>query len=133
MRICPILLSAAALLAGCAHAQAPAPKAIPDAEPDVTAQVAALLVQMRQDALPREQLTNKAQTALDVATKQHMRAALQPCTTPPTLELLARTTKGEDRNYLYRALCAGTPLLVEINFNKAARVDRLVVRPELKE
>jgi hypothetical protein len=133
MRICPIFLTTAALLAGCAQAQAPAPKAIPDTEPDVTAQVSALLMQSRQDTLPREQLTDKAQTALDVATKQQMRAALQPCTTPPTLELLSRTTKGEDRNYLYRALCASTPLLVEINFNKAARVDRLVVRPELKE
>ena len=133
MRICSLWLTAAALLAGCAQAQAPAPKAIPDAEPEVTAQVSALLLQMRQDALPREQLTDKAQNALDVAAKQQMRTALQPCTTPPTMELLARTTKGEDRNYLYRALCASTPLLVEINFNKAARVDRLVVRPELKE
>lgn len=133
MRICPILLTTAALLAGCAQAQAPAPKAIADTEPDVTAQVAALLVQLRQDTLPRERLTDKAQAALNVAAAQQMRATLQPCTMPPALELLTRTTKGEDRNYLYRALCASTPLLVEINFNKAAKVDRLVLRPELKE
>lgn len=132
MRIDGILLTAAALLAGCAQAQAPAPRAIPDAEPGVTAQVGALLAQLRRDDLPREQLTGKAQAALNAGALQQMQAALRPCATPPALELLSRTTKGEDRNYLYRALCSHTPLLVEINFNKAAKVDLLVVRPEAR-
>ena len=130
MRIHGILLTATALLSGCAQAQAP--KAIADAEPDVTAQVGALLAQLRQNTLPREQLSDKAQAALNPGALQQMQAALQPCATPLALELLARTTKGEDRNYLYRALCSNAPLLVEINFNKAAKVDRLVVQPEPK-
>lgn len=133
MRIYGIVPLAAALLWGCAQAQVAAPKAIADAEPDVTTQVGALLAQLRQDGLPRDRLTDKAHAALTVPALQQMRAALLPCSTPPALELLARTTKGEDRNYLYRALCSSTPLLVEINFNKAARVDRLVVRPDIKE
>lgn len=132
MRTHGILLAAAVLLSGCAQARAPVPKAIADAEPDVTAQVAALLAQLRQNALPREQLTGKAQAALNTSALQQMQAALQPCSMPPALELLSRTTKGEDRNYRYRALCSSTPLLVEINFNKAARVDRLVVQPEAR-
>jgi hypothetical protein len=132
MRIHGILLTAAALLSGCAQARAPAPKAIADAEPDVTAQVGALLGQLRQNVLPPEQLSGKAQAALNASALQQMQAALQPCATPPALELLSRTTKGEDRNYLYRALCSNTPLLVEINFNKAAKVDRLLVQPEPK-
>lgn len=132
MRIDGIILTAAALLSGCAQAQAPAPKAIPDAEPGVTVQVGALLAQLRRDTLPREQLTGKAQTALNAGTLQQMQAALRPCATPPALELLSRTTKGEDRNYLYRALCSNMPLLVEINFNKAAKVDLLVVTPETR-
>jgi hypothetical protein len=130
MRIYAILLTATALLSGCAQAQIS--KAIPDAEPGVTAQVSALLAQLRRQALPREQLTDKALAALNQTALQQMEAALQPCATPPALELLTRTTKGEDRNYLYRALCSNTPLLVEINFNKAAKVDRLVVQPEPK-
>lgn len=130
MRIYAILLTATALLPGCAQAQLP--KAIPDAEPGVTAQVGVLLAQLRQHALPREQLTDKAQATLSATTLQQIQAALGPCTTPPALELLSRTTKGEDRNYLYRALCSSTPLLVEINFNKAEKVDRLVVQPEAR-
>lgn len=130
MRMHGILLIAAALLSGCAQARAPARKAIADTEPDVTAQVGTLLAQLRQNGLPREQLTGKAQAALNASALQQMQAALQPCATPPALQLLSRTTKGEDRNYLYRALCSSTPLLVEINFNKAAKVDRLVVQPE---
>jgi len=132
MRIYGIILIAATLLSGCAQARAPAPTAIADTEPDVTAQVGALLAQLRQHALPPGQLTSKAQAALNASALQQMQAALQPCATPPTLELLSRTTKGEDRNYLYRALCSNTPLLVEINFNKAQKVDRLVVQPEAK-
>jgi hypothetical protein len=132
MRIYTAALMASALLAGCAQAQAPAAKAIADDEPDVTLQVGALLVQLGQGTLPRERLTDKAQAALTAPLAQQMGAALRSCATPPVLELLARTTKGEDRNYLYRALCPNAPLLVEINFNKAARIDRLVVRPELK-
>ena len=133
MRMYMTVLMATALLAACAHAQvaAPAPKAIPDAEPDVTARVAALLAQLGQGALPRERLTDKAQAALNASEVQQMGAVLRPCAQPPALELLARTTKGEDRNYLYRALCAAAPLLVEINFNKAAKIDRLAGRREL--
>lgn len=135
MRIERTLLIAAALLAGCAQtlAQAPLLPAIADAEPDVTQQVGVVLTQLRDNALPREQLTDKAHAALTDPVLRQMGAALQPCATPPVLALLSRTTKGEDRNYLYRALCGSTPLLVEINFNKAARIDRLVVRAEPKQ
>ena len=123
-----IFWTAILLLCGCAQAQAPAPKAIPDAEPDVTLQVGALLAQLGRGTLPAAWLTDKAQAALAPQLPQ-MAAALRPCPAP-SLELLARTSKGEDRLYLYRALCPATPLLVEIDFNKAAKINRLALRPE---
>ena len=136
---------AAVLLSGCARAQAPSTMplaapvpastsrpmaAIDDTEPDVTQQVALLLVQAGANALPQDRLTDNASAALGVAQMQQMSAALRQCGNRPALQLLARTTKGEDRNYLYRALCSTKPLLVEINFNKAARISHLAVRPE---
>lgn len=141
MRTYTAILMATALLAGCAQAQAPAPKAapaaaaralpaIPDTEPDVTAQVAALLGQLGASAIAPDQLSENARAELGTPQQQQMGAALRPCGNPPALELLSRTTKGEDRNYLYRAPCHAKPLLVEINFNKAARVSHLAVRPE---
>lgn len=127
MRIFFTVLASTALLAGCAQARAPAPDAIADAEPDVRRQLGALLAQLAAGTPAREQLTDKAALALQPA---QLAAALRTCPMPPPLQLLARTTKGEDRNYLYRAACDGTPLLVEVSFNKAAKVDRLAVRPE---
>jgi hypothetical protein len=145
MRTTSTFLMATALLYGCAQAEAPAPAAaslpalvpvaagmpaIADSEPAVTAQVAALLGRLGANALPQDQLTDNARAALDAPQLAQMAAALRPCGNPPALELLSRTTKGEDRNYLYRAPCHATPLLVEIVFNKAAKINRLAVRPE---
>ncbi len=109
---------------------APVFKAIADTEPDVTRQVAALLGKLRDGALPAEQLTSKAQAALGAPALQQLAAALKPCSAPPALELLARSTKGEDRNYLYRTVCGDTPMHLEINFNKASRIDHLAIKPQ---
>jgi hypothetical protein len=144
MRNFSTVLMATALLGGCVQAQSPSaaptmapvaatvPRlpAIADSEPDVTAQVSNLLAQAGASALPREQLSSNAQIALNGPATAEMAAALRPCGTAPALELLTRTTKGEDRNYLYRAPCNGTPLLVEITFGKGARVNHLLVRQE---
>ncbi len=139
-----LMMMMTAMLSGCARvpaalAAAPVPRplstaapaaaAIPDTEPDVTQKVAAVLAQLGQGGLPREQLTDKAQAALTPQLAQ-MAAALRACGTPPALELLSRTTKGEDRNYLYRAPCHGTALLVEIVFAKGSRINFLALRPE---
>ena len=132
-------LTACSLLLACAQAEQPAtPKAltaaampaIADAEPDVAQQVSALLGQIGQGTVVREQLTENARTALPADAMKTVAAALQPCGATPALELLRRTTKGEDRQYLYRLPCAGRPQLVEIDFNKGAKVNRLVVRAE---
>ena len=132
-----------AILSGCARAQAPlaraasaaaaapaaAAPAIADAEPDVTQQVGTVLAQLAQGVLPRAPMTDKASAALTPQLAQ-MAAALRSCSDTPALELLSRTTKGEDRNYLYRAACHATPLLVEIVFAKGARINYLALRPE---
>lgn len=108
----------------------PAVQAIADAEPDVTQQVSALLGRVGQGAPMLDQLTDNARAALAGPQLQAMGAALRPCGTAPALELLRRSTKGEDRQYVYRVPCGGTALLVDIDFNKAAKINRLVVRRE---
>lgn len=127
----------APLLFGCAQAQvAPAPQAsaaaraspINDVEPDTTRQVKEVLGKLANGALPRERFTERASESLDAAAASGMGATLRSCNEPLALELLERKTKGEDRQYLYRAHCAGGDLFVEIDFNKAARINKLVVR-----
>ncbi|MEJ7807241.1 MAG: hypothetical protein WKG03_15115, partial [Telluria sp.] len=76
------------------------------------------------------QLTENARLALSTAQLREMGALLAPCGKAPALELLRRTTKGEERQYQYRAPCAGKALLVEIDFGKGARINRLTVRPQ---
>lgn len=125
----PVIV-AASMLSACAHAQTRAPKAIPDTEPEVTRQVGSLLAQATQGALARDLLTDNARTALADPQLAAITSLLRKCATGPELELLERTSKGEDRQYLYRARCAGTPLLVAIDFNKAAKVNRFSVREE---
>lgn len=130
MRTACMLLSAAFLACACASAQPPVAKAIPDAEPEVTAQVAALLGNVANNTLAPEALTDTLRAALPEARLKEMGAALRRCGNAPALELLQRTTKGEDRQYVYRAPCAASALVIAIDFNKGARVNRLEVRAQ---
>jgi hypothetical protein len=123
----PLILSLT-MLSACAHAQTRAP--IPDTEPDVTRQVHSLLSQATQGALAPEQFTDNARGALADPQLAATTSLLQKCATVTDLELLERTTKGEDRQYLYRARCASTALLVAIDFNKAAKVNRFSINEE---
>lgn len=136
-------LVACAVLAACAQGQgqvsapalqalAAAPKMAPisDAEPEVTRQVSAFLGRVGQGLFTTEQLTDNLRDALTTAQMQAMSRTLAPCRTAPALELLRRTTKGEDRQYVYRVPCGGNALLVEIDFNKGAKINKLLVRPE---
>lgn len=130
MRSACIALLIATAVSACANAQAPASKAIEDSEPDVTQQVGAILARATQGALAAEPLTENARTALDAAHTRQITETLRSCRELNTLELLSRTTKGEERQYLYRASCGGKPLLVEIYFGKGARISHLDVRPQ---
>jgi hypothetical protein len=125
-----IVLAAAIWISGCAQAEPRGPKAIPDVEPEVTVQVSQILTKVAEKQLAPDQLTDNLRAALGAPEQQQMAGALQPCTPNMALELLQRTTKGEDRQYLYRLPCGGKPLLVQIDFNKGARINRLSVRPE---
>ncbi|WP_426107532.1 hypothetical protein [Massilia sp. TSP1-1-2] len=124
-------------LAACAQARAPAPApamqalaAIEDAEPDVAQQVSTFLGRAGHGVLATEQMTGNARAAMSGAQLQATSAMLAPCGPAPALELLRRTTKGEDRQYVYRVPCKGHALLVDIDFNKGAKINKLVVRPE---
>jgi hypothetical protein len=129
MRIACSLLMTAALASACASAQAPR-TAIADSEPDVTEQVAGILQRTAQGALSAEPLTANARAALDAARTDQLATTLRACSDPRKLELLERNTKGEERQYLYRAPCGGKPLLLEIYFGKGARISHLNVRPQ---
>lgn len=123
-------LMTALFIVGCANAQPRAPKAIPDAEPEVTAQVSEILANVSADKLAPDLLTDNLKAALSTEQLRQMGAVLRSCGAAPTLELLERTTKGEDRQYLYRVPCGGKSLLATIHFNKGARINQLHVRPE---
>lgn len=105
--------------------------AIPDTEPDVTRQVAKILEKLRAGLLAPDELTDNARTAYPASQLQRMAVALGPCNKPPTLELLARSAKGEEHNYRYRARCQPTPLMVEIVFAESGRISHLSVQPEI--
>lgn len=135
----------AALVAGCAQAPsvaaAPAgqagaagevrpPKPIPDVEPDVTGQIGAVLAQLATGTLPDGPWTDRQRAALSPEVLHGLGAMLHPCPRPLQLDLLERHTKGEDRQYLYRVACGATPLLLAIDFNKAARINKLAIRRE---
>jgi hypothetical protein len=139
MRHLWVHMIACAALSACAQAEPPAASgqapaapmaAIEDAEPDVTRQVSEILGSVGQGTLAPERLTDNARAALPASAMQTMMAALRPCGALPALELLRRTTKGEDRQYVYRVLCGGKAQVAEIDFNKGARINRLSVRAE---
>jgi hypothetical protein len=121
MQLFPLpLLLVSTILIGCAQAST-----IEDTEPEVTRSVAVFLEQIARNEIARSAMTDRAGEALDV---RAVGAQLQPCPRPLDLALLDRRTKGEDRLYLYRAACGAKALLVEVDFNKAAKINRLLVR-----
>jgi hypothetical protein len=113
MRIAATVLLPGLLVSGCAWSgqQAPPMKAIDDVEPAVTAEVAAALGRIAGDP--------QADTA----------PLLRACPSSMPLELLRRTVKGEERTYLYRALCP-TNMLVTVTYGKAATIKQISVVKE---
>jgi hypothetical protein len=95
----------------------PAAYAIPDQEPEVTTQVA-------------EVLEGVAERGASYLAAPGLAAAMKGCTRPLALELLSRNVNGEDRLYVYRAKCQPQALRIAVDFNKAARINRLELAPE---
>jgi hypothetical protein len=137
MRSAILALSLCTLLPGCAPATATAPlraqtrtTPIDDVEPEVRREVAEVLMRLADGDLPRDRLTERANAELDAAAAGPLSARLRPCPRPIAPALLERTTRGEDRQYLYRVPCGQQGLLVEIIFNKATRINKLAVLPD---
>ena len=101
--------------------------AIPDQEPDVTAQVADILAAVADATPATERFTERGASYLAVP---GLPATLNSCPRPIALELLSRNVFGEDRLYVYRTKCGRQWLRIAIDFNKAARVNRLELAPE---
>ncbi|WP_028105168.1 hypothetical protein [Pseudoduganella violaceinigra] len=102
-------------------------QAIPDTEPDVTAQVAEVLEGVADGKAASERFTERGASYLAAP---GLAATLKGCARPVALELLSRNVYGEDRLYVYRAKCQPQALRIAIDFNKAARINRLELAPE---
>lgn len=101
--------------------------AIPDVEPDVTAQVIDVLEGLADGKPAQERFTEKGASYLAAP---GVSETLKACPRPIALELLSRNVNGEDRLYVYRAKCRPQALRIAIDFNKAARINRLELAPE---
>ncbi|WP_057246767.1 hypothetical protein [Duganella sp. Root198D2] len=101
--------------------------AIPDDEPDVTAQVAEVLEGVAEAKPATGRFTERGASYL---APPGLPALLKGCARPFALELLSRNVYGEDRLYVYRAKCQPQALRIAIDFNKAARINRLELAPE---
>lgn len=101
--------------------------AIPDVEPDVTTQVVDVLEGLANGRPAQERFTEKGASYLAMP---GLSSALKGCARPFALELLSRNVNGEDRMYVYRAKCQPQALRIAIDFNKAARINRLELAPE---
>lgn len=102
-------------------------QAIPDEEPGVTVQVIEVLEGIADGKPAQEKFTERGATYLAVPGLQ---TAMKGCARPFKLELLSRNVFGEDRLYVYRAKCEPQMLRIAIDFNKAARINRLELAPE---
>ena len=105
----------------------PAAYAIPDQEPEVTTQVAEVLEGVADGKPAPERFTERGASYLAAP---GLAAAMKGCTRPLALELLSRNVNGEDRLYVYRAKCQPQALRIAVDFNKAARINRLELAPE---
>lgn len=101
--------AAATVESGAAAAAAAVP--IEDVEPEVTKEVGAALARKGAEA-------GTAEAAL-----------LRACPAPLQLELLRRSTDGEERSYLYRVRCPA-PLLASATYGKNAAIKRLTLQAE---
>jgi hypothetical protein len=101
--------------------------AIPDQEPEVTAEVAEVLAAVADGNAAPGRFTERGVSYLAVP---GLPAALNGCPRPIVLELLSRNVFGEDRLYVYRAKCHPKSLRIAVDFNKAARINRLELAPE---
>lgn len=101
--------------------------AIPDVEPEVTVQVADVLEGLADGKTVAERFTERGATYL---ADPGLPALIKGCSRPLALELLSRNVNGEDRLYVYRAKCQPQALRIAIDFNKAARINRLELAPE---
>jgi hypothetical protein len=120
MRKLFVLPLACAVISGCACAQ---PQ---DTEPQVTAEVTEVLSRIAAGQTPQERFTERgaAMTLGSGSAARQLRGCLAP-----SLRLLDRRVDGEDRQYLYRVDCGDQTWQLEVDYNKAARINRLELRP----
>src|SRR6202008_2223202 len=93
-----------------------------DSEPQVTAELTEVLSRIAAGETPQERFTERG-AAMTLASGTAARQ-LRSCPAP-SLRLLDRRVKGEDRQYLYRVECSGETWQLEVDYNKAARINRL--------
>ena len=102
---------------------------LPDRDPAITAKVRKIIEKSARGELALEDFSFVRQTLLP-----RMRSALaqrlQGLTSPDRLDLLSRTTIGDDRRFVYRAFFGARTYLVTTSFGPEDGLTELQIRPE---
>lgn len=116
-----------ALAAGCALPAAQAQRAAATVESGAAAAAAAVPIEDVEPEVTKEVGAALARKGAEAGTAEA--ALLRACPAPLQLELLRRSTDGEERSYLYRVRCPA-PLLASATYGKNAAIKRLTLQAE---
>lgn len=105
-------------------------KAIPDAEPDLAAQVSNVVNQIAQGSVAPGALNDRAAAMFSPLRVKSLSEQMGELGTLRSVELLERKPDGEMRSYRYRFIYPAQRLLVTVKFDKANKIDQLSLRPE---
>ena len=105
-------------------------KPIPDTEPEVAAQVRALVGHLTAGSLPPDLLSTQAAAILTAERLANLQAYLGELGPVRSVALVERTVTGESRAYRYRYAFRNETLLVSVAYDKAGRVEKLNLRAE---
>ena len=105
-------------------------KAIADSEPQVTAVVRAVVSELAKGSLAGGVFNAKAAAMFPPSWLKSLSEQMGELGALRSVELLERKSDGEMRGYRYRFIYTEQRLLVAVTFDKANKIDQLMLRPE---
>lgn len=105
-------------------------KAIADNEPQVTAVVRAVVSELAKGSLAGGVFNAKAAAMFPPSWLKSLSEQMGELGALRSVELLERKPDGEMRGYRYRFIYTEQRLLVAVTFDKANKIDQLMLRPE---
>ena len=110
--------------------ETPVAKAIPDSEPEVTALMRDVVGRIAKGSLAEGRFNPKAAAMFPPSWLKSLSEQMGEFGPVRSVELLERKPDGEMRNYRYRFIYVDAQLLVSVQFDKANKIDQLLLRPE---